>query len=339
MAQTTYGDISQRTAAWAATEMLSHAEPILVLSKFGQSKPLPRNKADTVKFRRPVPFPVVSTPLQEGVTPTARQMQYEDVTVQIKQWGDVVEITDYVNDLAEDPVLSDASMLCGEQAAETIELQTWGALRAGTNVFYANGSSRGAVNTPISLAKQRAITRSLKAARAKKVTSMVSASPNYATEPVDAAFIAFAHTDLESDIRDMEGFTPTEKYGSMKALPYEIGKVEDVRYILSPVLTKWADAGGAADPDTTPDSGDEVVSTTGTSADVYPVVYIGKEFYGLIPLKGKNAVKPSVINPDTKTKDDPLGQRGYVGWKTYFVAKILNESWGARLEVAASELT
>ncbi|TDX29103.1 N4-gp56 family major capsid protein [Modicisalibacter xianhensis] len=329
MPATTYGDISQRTAAWAATEMLSHAEPILVLSKFGQSKPLPKNKADTVKFRRPVPFPVVTAPLTEGVTPTARQMQYEDVTVQIKQWGDVVEITDVVNDLAEDPVLSDASSLCGEQAAETIELQTWGALRAGTNVFYANGAARSAVNTKISLAKQRAITRNLKGNRAKKVTSMVSASPNYATEPVDAAFIAFAHTDLEADIRDMEGFTPTEKYGSMKALPYEIGKVEDVRYILSPVLTKWADAGATTST---------MVSTTGANADVYPVVYIGKEFYGLIPLKGKNAIKPSVINPDTKTKDDPLGQRGYVGWKTYFVAKILNEAWGARLEVAASNL-
>jgi len=48
MATTTYGSISQRTAAWAATEMLQHAEPILVLSKFGQSKPLPKNKADTV---------------------------------------------------------------------------------------------------------------------------------------------------------------------------------------------------------------------------------------------------------------------------------------------------
>lgn len=329
MAITTYGDISQRTAAWAATEMLNHAEPILVLSKFGQSKPLPKNKADTVKFRRPVPFPVVTSPLTEGVTPTARQMQYEDVTVQIKQWGDVVEITDYVHDLAEDPVLSDASTLCGEQAAETIELQTWGAIRAGTNVFYANGAARSAVNDKISLNKQRAITRSLKSARARKVTQMVSASPNYSTEPVDAAFIAFAHTDLEADIRDMDGFTPTEKYGSMKALPYEIGKVEDVRYILSPVLTKWEDAG---------DTAGSMVSTTGTNADVYPVVYIAKEFYGLIPLKGRNAVTPSVINPDTKTKDDPLGQRGYVGWKTYFVAKILNEAWGARLEVAATDL-
>ncbi|WP_277810687.1 N4-gp56 family major capsid protein [Chromohalobacter canadensis] len=329
MPNTTYGDISQRTAAWAATDQLNHAEPILVLSKFGQSKPLPKNKADTVKFRRPVPFDVLNTPLAEGVTPTAQQMNYEDVTVQIKQWGAVVEITDIVADLAEDPVLSDANELCGEQAAETVELQTWGAIRAGTNVFYADGASRSEVASPVSLSKQRAVTRSIKGNRAKKITSMVSASPNYATEPVDAAFIAFAHTDLEADIRDMVGFTPTEKYGSMKALPHEIGKVEDVRYILSPVLTKWADAGAAA-------SG--TISTSGTNADVYPIVYVGKEFYGLIPLKGANAIKPSVINPSTISKDDPLGQRGYVGWKTYFVAKILNEGWGARLEVAASDL-
>lgn len=329
MSRTTYGDISQRTAAWAAAEMLAHAEPILVLSKFGQSKPMPKNKADTVKFRRPVPFVIPNTPLAEGVTPTAQQMQYEDVEVQLKQWGAWVEITDVVNDLAEDPVLADASMLCGEQGAETVEVQTWGAIRAGTNVFYANGSARSAVNTKISLSKQRAVTRTLKAQRAKKVTSMVSGSPNYSTEPVDAAFIAFAHTDLEADIRDMSGFVPTEKYGSMKALPYEIGKVEDVRYILSPVLDKFANAGGAVG---------DMVSTGGTNADVYPVVYIAKESYGLVPLKGKNAMTPKVLNPDIPRGGDPLGQRGSVGWKTYFVALILNEAWLARMEVAASEL-
>src|SRR5690554_4255185 len=119
MAITTYGDISQRTAAHAAKDMLAHAEPILVLSKFGQSKPLPSNTAKTMKFRRPIPFAISTTPLSEGVTPTSQQMQYEDVTVTIKQYGAVVEISDHVNDLSEDPVLKDASMLCGEQAAET----------------------------------------------------------------------------------------------------------------------------------------------------------------------------------------------------------------------------
>ena len=329
MAITTYGDISQRTAAWAATEMLSHAEPILVLSKFGQSKPLPKNKADTVKFRRPVPFATITTPLTEGVTPSSQQMAYENVTVQIKEWGAWTEITDYVNDLSEDPVLSDASMLCGEQAAETIEYETWGAIRAGTNVFYSNGSARTDVNTVYSLSTQRAVTRSLKANRAKKITSMVGGSPNYSTEPVDAAFIGFAHTDLEADIRDIPGFVPTEKYGSMKQLPYEIGKVEDVRYVLSPVLDSFADAGGAAG---------STLSTTGTSSDVYPIVIVGKEAYGLIPLKGAGAVSPQVLNPGVPRGGDQLGQRGSVGWKAYYTCKVLNETWMARVECSASAL-
>lgn len=330
MTRTTYGDISQRTAAYAAKDMLSHAEPILVLSKFGQSKPLPKNKADTIKFRRPIPFALATTPLTEGVTPTSKQMQYEDVTVQIKQYGDVVEITDVVHDLSEDPVLKDSTMLCGEQAGETIETLTWSVIQAGTNVFYANGSSRGAVNTPISLDKQRAVTRSLKANRGKKITSMVSASPNYNTEPVDAAFIAFAHTDMEADIRDMTNFVPTEKYGSMKALPYEIGKVEDVRYILSPVLTPILAAGSG--------TLNGMTSAGGANVDIYPVIYIAKEAYGLVPLKGKGAIKPSVMNPGMPSKDDPLGQRGCVGWKTYFEAVILNETWMARLESGATDI-
>jgi len=331
MATTTYGSISQRTAAWAATEMLQHAEPILVLSKFGLSKPLPKNKADTIKFRRPIPFSTLTTPLTEGTTPSAQQMQYEDVQVQLDQWGAFVEITDVVNDLAEDPVLSDASMLCGEQAAETVEIQTWGALRAGTNVFYSNGTSRSDVNTPVSLDKQRQITRSLKSNRGKKVTSMISASPNYETTPVAPAFIAFAHTDLEADIRDMPGFTPTEQYGSMEALPHEIGKVEDVRYVLSPVLDNYEGAGSSTLNGTLSDGGSNV--------DVYPIVYVAKDAYGLVPLKGAAAITPKVLNPDTPRGGDPLGQKGSVGWKTYFVAKILNEDWVARLECAATDLS
>jgi N4-gp56 family major capsid protein len=329
MTTTTYGSIGQRTAAWATKEMLSHAEPIMVLHKFGLPKPMPKNVAEKVKFRRPVPFAVATTPLTEGVPPATQAMVYDDVEATLDQYGALVKITDRVADLAEDPVLKDATMLCGEQAGETLEVLTWGVIRGGTNVHYANGAARTAVNTPVSLNKQRAITRHLKAERAKKITSMVSSSVKYGTEAIDAAFIAFAHTNLESDIRNMAGFVPTEKYGSMKALPYEIGKVEDVRYILTPVLESIPDAGGAKGA---------MISTTGTSADVYPVIYIGKEAYGLVTLKGANAITPRVINPDAVDKSDPLGQFGFVSWKTYFKALILNQAWMARLECAATDL-
>tara|TARA_B100000085_G_scaffold216694_1_gene201123 strand:+ start:1080 stop:2069 length:990 start_codon:yes stop_codon:yes gene_type:complete len=329
VASTTYSNLSQRTNAYAAKEMLAHAEPIACLSKFGMIKPMPKNKANTIKFRRPVPLAVATTPLTEGTPPTSQALSYEDVTVALSQYGNVVEITDVVHDLAEDPVLKDASMMCGEQAMETIETLMWGVIRGGTNVVYANGSARSAVNTVLTLNKQRAITRTLKNNRGKKVTNMLSSSVKFNTEAVAAAYIAFAHTDLEADIRGLAGFTPTEKYGSMQAIPYEIGKVEDVRYVLTPVLDSFADAGGTAG---------SMVSTSGSAADVYPIVYVAKDAYGHVALKGADAITPTIINPGQLDKSDPLGQKGMVGWKYYHKSFIANQAWMVRAEVAATAL-
>lgn len=330
MAITTYGDISQRTANWAVKEMLAHAEPILVLSKFGQVKPIPQNKAQAVKFRRPVPFATATTPLVEGVTPVSHKITYEDVPVTLQQYGDVVEITDAIADLSEDPVLQNVLMLTGEQAAATTEELLWGVLRAGTNKFYANGSARDAVNTVASLNKQRAIIRALRMNRAQPVTQILDGSANTLTRPVEGGYIAFAHSDLEHDLRGFTGFVPVAQYGSRKPLcNEELGSVENIRYILSPILASYPDAGGARGA---------MKSTSGTSADVYPIVFVSRDYYATCPLAGKGAVKPTVLNPGTPSKSDPLGQRGMVGWKTWWAGKILNELWGAVYEVAVTDL-
>jgi N4-gp56 family major capsid protein len=332
---TKYGDINQRTAAYAEKTMLEHAEPILVLEKFAQAKPLPRNTADNVKFRRPIPYNVSTSQLVEGVTPVPKQLQYEDVSVTLGQYGDVIEITDKVHDLSEDPVLRDASELAGEQAAETKELIMWGALKAGTNVAWsgtaATPAARSDVNDVITLNLTRNAIRNLKSQRSKMITSMISASPKFATEAVAPGYVAFAHTDVEQDIRDMDGFTPVERYGTYSPISdYECGKVEQVRFILSPVLEPFAGAGSATA---------NGMVTTGSNVDVYPVVIISKNSYGTVPLKGANSMSPRVVNPDRIDKSDILGQRGYVGWKFYFAALILNEAWVQRIEVGVTDLS
>ena len=330
MALTTYGEIGQRTANWAAAKMLEHARPVLVLNLFGQVRPIPGNKASAVKFRRPIPFPLATVPLREGVTPIAHKIQYEDITVNLQQYGDVVEITDWVDDLAEDPVLSDIIVLTGEQAATSQEAMLWGILRAGTNRFFANGTQRSDVNTPVSLNKQHAIIRALQNNRAMPATQMLAGSPDFKTSPIEGGWIAFGHTDCEHDIRAIPGFVPVAQYGSRKPLsPYELGSVENIRYILSPALDFYPDAGGAKGA---------MKSTGGTSADVYSIVYISRDYYGTMPLAGKGTIKPMVLNPNVPRGGDPLGQRGTVGWKTYWAGAILNEAWGAVLECAVTAL-
>lgn len=166
------------------------------------------------------------------------------------------------------------------------------------------------------------------------MTRILDGSINYATKPIEASYIGVGHTDLDNDIRSLAGFVPVAEYGSRKPVhEFEVGTVEDVRYILSPDLSAIADAGGAK-----AGSGATMISTSGTSADVYPILYFGKDAYGTVPLRGMGAVSPSIIRPGTISKSDPLGQRGYVGWKTWFVAVILNQLWMSRLETAATDL-
>jgi len=111
--------------------------------------------------------------------------------------------------------------------------------------------------------------------------------------------------------------------------PYEseIGKVEDVRYLTSTVFTPWEDAGGAKGT---------MISTTGTSADVYPVLFLARDAYGLIPLKGRSSITPSVVNP-SPSESDPLGQRGHIGWKSYSATVILNDAYMVRLECGVTD--
>ncbi|RNF52989.1 N4-gp56 family major capsid protein [Marinomonas hwangdonensis] len=324
-----YGDISPRTAAHVSKDLLERGIPYMCLENFGQSKPLAANSTQSMTFRRYEALDPTPKVLAEGVTPTGNTLTKTDVTVQTQQFGDWIELTDVIEDTHEDPILSESTEILGEQAAEMMELIRYGALKAGSTVFYAGTgvTARANVASAISRDLQRKVTRFLKAQKAKKITKRVAASPNYGTSPVAPAYVAICHTDLEGDIRDMDGFVAVEEYGSgMTPFEGEIGKVEDVRYIASPIFAAFADAGATSST---------MLSTTGTNADVYPILFLGANAYGMIPFKGKHAVTPMVVNPKP-ANGDPLGQRGSVGWKTRTATVILNDLWMARVEVTAS---
>jgi len=330
---TTYGDVSPRVGIYAVAKMLARIEPILVLEKFAVVTPLPKNKGETIKWRRIRPLAISTTNLTEGVTPAPSQLQYDDVTTAIGQFGGWIQITDKIQDLHEDRVLDDSMTALADQAASVKEMIMWGILRGGTNVLYANGASRASVNTPIDLDLIRAAVQTLKRNHAKKITKRLSASPNFATEAVNTSFVAFAHVDTERDWREMTSFTPVERYGTLKPLDdeWEIGKVEEVRVILSPQLSPFLAAGSA--------TLNGMISNGAANVDVYPVIVIADQAYGTVPLKGVSSVEMAVKNPRMGEPGDPLGQRGHVAWKMWYQAVRLNENWMVRCEAGATQVS
>ena len=331
MPMTAYGDVSPRVGIIAITQFLKHAEQPIVFNKLGQIERVPKNKGQTIKWRRWVPFDPITTPLAEGVTPSSQKLAVVDVSATLGQYGNWSEITDVIQDTHEDPILQGMMQIHGQQASESFETLTYLTLRAGTNVVYANGSARNAVNTKVSLGKIRSAVRTLNKNKCRKKTTILAPSVNYKTQAIEAAYVAVCHTDLEPDIRDLPGFVPVSQYGSRQTIcPQEFGTVENVRFVTTTVATPFADAGGL--------DGDTVLSTTGTNADVYPILIFGEDAYGTVALKGKDSAEILVRNPGKPEKGNELGQTGSVGWKGWHVAARLNEAWMVRLEVAATLL-
>lgn len=334
-------------------EILKHVMPVEVLGKFGVKKPMPKNSSETVVFRRWLPKgATVSTPntwsvtpaahqLTEGETPTAETIAAQDITATLVEYGFIYRWTNRTEDLYEDDVPAEFKRLTGERMGLLLEMIRWGQLKAGTNVFRAgNVASRASIIALLSASLLRNVTRSLEKDLAPLVTSVLSASPNIGTQPVEAAYVVVCHTDLIADIRQqLTGFIHVSEYGQRKTIhERELGSWENFRFISSPHLSPYLEAGGTTTANTRLANG--TPNTAGSeNVDVYPMIVLSTESFGDIALRGKNALNAMAFPASQRTKDDPLGQRGSISASTYFTCVRLNEGHMAVVEVAASSLT
>lgn len=329
-------------------EILKHALPVEVLGITGQMKKMPKNNGDNIVFRRWLPYGATTTNantinrpsvtasahvLSEGTTPSAETLTPQDVTVTLQQYGCLYSVTDKAVDMYEDDIPAEMKKQTGERLGLVREMIRYGAVKACTNVYYSGGTTRATTDEALTLNVLRRVARNLMANHGKPITSVLAPSANYGTAPVESAFLVFCHSDCEADIRDLAGFKHVSEYGSRKPVhPMEVGSVERFRFIVSPELASVADAGGA---------NTNLYATTNNAAniDVYPVIVCAEDAWGDVALRGSDSMEPTWIPPGKKDKNDPLGQRGYVGAKFYSAAKVLNNGWMAVIECGVSTLT
>lgn len=328
-------------------EILSHSIPVETLGITGMQRQIPANKGKTVVYRRYLPYGGSLTNfntinrwsvdsaahvLAEGVTPTADSLTPQDITVTLNQYGCLYQVTDQTVDTYEDDVPAEMKKQCGERVGLIREMVRYGVIKSGANAYYSGGSSRATVAAKLTLTMLRKASRNIQANHAKRITSILAPTPNIGTKPVEAAYLVFCHTDVEQDVRDIAGFTPIAAYGSRKPMhDQEIGSVENFRFITSPELNPYTNAGVAV-------GATGLYSTGGSNVDVYPVIVCGEDAWGQVALRGGDSLDPTWIPPGEKTKSDPLGQRGFVGAKFYMNCTVLNDGWMAIIEAGITAL-
>ncbi len=343
MALATYASPAQRIGKIKGS-ILRHAVHTSILEMSGEVYPQPVKAGDTVVFRQVVPFGATAASpntfnvnaashlIQEGVTPNVDSIQVLDTTVVVQKYGALYGYTERQASLGEDNLPSWMEEQLGERLGLVRELIYVGALQGSTNRFYSGGTSRATVSAPINVTQINRVTRSLAANHATFVRNILPPSDKVGTRAIQAAYLAFAHTDLQQDIEAIPGYVARKDYGTMTvAHERELGAVGSVRFILSPEMPFFPDSGAAIAATTNK-------STSGTLADVYQVFVVAKDAWGHTKFRGLDTLKYNHIPPNKTDKSDPTGERGYVSATFYDAAVVTNQGWMAVIECTVTAL-
>lgn len=281
--------------------------PDLFLYNDAMKKKLPKNQGRTVNWRKFNSLPAVTVPLTEGKTPDGKDLDVTQVEALLAQYGDYVLTTDLLQTTGIDPVVTEASELCGEQAALSVELALATKLFSGTNVMFAGGkSARTALTASDKITGNdvKKLRRQLKKANARKFS--------------DGYYHAIIDPDMTYDLTNDPEWKDVTKYAKPEQmLKGEIGKMHGFRFMEATAFE----------------------SVEGTSnLEVHRALFYGKNSYGAVDLENGGGKPDIIVKPlGSSGTDDPLNQRGSVGWKLPFTCEILQPTALISYECAVTE--
>lgn len=303
----TYAGLSQEQKTFYDRTLLDRLLPTLIYTQYGQKKQAPKREGDTMNFRRFNSLAAATTPLTEGVTPTGNTLSISSVTATVSQYGDYVQISDKIDMVGIDPVLTEAVQVLGEQAGLTVDTVVRDIVVAGTSVQYAGGvAGRSSV----------ASTNLLTGTEIKKAVRTLRR--NNAKEVADGAFIGIIGPDAEFDLMSDSMWVDVSKYQNAEQVyKGEIGKLYGVKFIRTSNTKKFAGAGASG-------------------IDVFATMIIAKDFYGVCDIAGSSKPESIVKGFGSAGTSDPLDQISTAGWKALFTAVRLQELAAVRIEHACT---
>ena len=306
MAVQTTGSLTAEMKTWYDRVLLKAARERLIHNKWSQKRPIPRGEGKTVNWRRFELLTVPSASLVEGVTPPGSDLSITSVEATPTQEGDYVTLSDLLTWTAIDPVMTETVSILGYQAGEKLDDMTRDVLVAGTTVRYA-----GAATSRVTVAAADKI-NGIELRKMRRTLRLNKA------QPAEGGFFPLiVSPNTFYDLQSMDEWVSRAENSRPGELDTgQVGEIYGFRVYESQKAKVFSGAGAS-------------------SIDVHASVAIGKDFYGTTSIEG-HAMETIMKPLGSAGTADPLNQRATAGWKATHVAKILNESFGARLEHAVT---
>ncbi len=304
-----YANLPSQHQEYYDRTMLERLLPNLVFMEHGQKykKTMPKNSGDTIQFHKLNALPVPAEDLVEGVTPSGDNLSFSQYTTTVRQVGSYTLLSDLLDLMGLDPVITDATEAISDQAALTLETRVRDVVFNGTNVYYVGDRvSRDLVQAGDTLS-------GTDARRARQIMARNNVKAASGSE-----YIGFVHPDGAYDMKGSAEWMAASLYGSPEQLfNGEIGKLHNVRWIETTMCPIWEGAGAGG-------------------IDVYGSLVIGADAYGIVDISG--SAKPEIIVQQLGAagSSDPLNQRSSVGWKALMACCRLQELALLRIEHSSS---
>ena len=287
-------------------KLLENLKPKLCFVEHGQKKPIPKGNGKTVEFRKWGSLALATTPLTEGVPPTAKDLAMTSIKATVEQFGDVIETTDVLELTAYDDVIGGATEVLGDQAGETLDVVARNKLLNTPNEYNAGGRIDADAITQTDVLKGEDIL---------KIKTIFKRSN---VKPFDKHYLMFVSPEQMADIERDPLWIDVNKYNAAeKIYNGEVGKFRGFRFIDTTLVEPVENESGV---------------------NVYTGIAIGKNAYGIVDIAGGSKPKMFVKVPNDNDNDrgDPLNQKSTIGWKALFTAKVLYELAIMRVQSAAT---
>jgi N4-gp56 family major capsid protein len=308
----TLGSLPAEAKQFYERNLLFRARQAQTFYKFGMKTPLRENSGNSVSWRRFNALGMATTPLSEGVTPTASALSVSEITATVQEYGNYVSITDALDLLAIDKVMTEATDILGQNAGESIEVVIRNVIQSGTNVMYATGSTRGSQSAanPLTLNLLRKALINLDANNAKRFDG-----DNSTDKPGMGGYVAFVHPNVVFDIyNDTEMKSVLQQNSNNDGFwTGYIGSIYGVQVYQTTLAPLFAGAGAAG-------------------ANVYGTLLVAQNAFGVVDVAGRGKYELIVKPLGSAGADDPLDQRGSIGWKGWQAPVILNNNFMVRIE-------
>lgn len=278
----------------------------VVFMKYGKKTPIPKNAGATTSWRRLEMPAVTTTAITEGVTPDGIDLTVNKVSATVQQFGTWTKITEYLDMVGLDPLVTEISSMFGDHAGLSMDIVVRDIIAAGTNAQFANArASRatlqaGDVLTTAEIQKARATMVKNNAKRIKLPDGSMG-------------YLAFVHPDTATTIFNLQEWKDQNTYVSVENRKNGImGKMYDIYFMeanTAPVFTNGGAGGNLA----------------GKS-----MLIIGDGAFGIPDVAGSS--KPEIMVFGDGSTENPMELYKTVAWKSTFTAARLNELCILRVE-------